>query len=255
LHHALRIALRDGGKPVAVMVLGRPPGSRSFARPDFERIQAARPYLEHALSAADGAFDEETAPSGEAGVAIIDAALNLLYLSPGTENLLRMAAQEGMFGLPPGECMAAAIGIFRPLVARIKGVYAKQECEAPAQHLRNAWGQFTIRAYRLAPVGSSSSGLIGVTIARHVPLALRLLGVPAIQALPRREKEVCLLLLKGMQTQEMSRHLRISPHTVVTYVRGLYRQLGVAGRGELLGLLRREANRSLDGAAGAGTVH
>jgi DNA-binding NarL/FixJ family response regulator len=63
-------------------------------------------------------------------------------------------------------------------------------------------------------------------------------------ALSMRETEVLCLLAKGFSFGEIARMLEISPHTVTTYVKKIYRKLAVHSRGEAvyeaskMGLLR-----------------
>lgn len=55
---------------------------------------------------------------------------------------------------------------------------------------------------------------------------------PAGPALTKREHEVLRLVVKGFQTAEIARLMGVSPHTVTTHVRGIYRKLSVSSRGE-----------------------
>lgn len=60
-------------------------------------------------------------------------------------------------------------------------------------------GRFVIRVWRLMAVAGSSPDLYTVSIRRYIPTALRLMQNPEVQALPAREKQVCLLLAQGME--------------------------------------------------------
>ena len=54
-----------------------------------------------------------------------------------------------------------------------------------------------------------------------------------------REREVLLLLDRGLTTAAMADELGISPHTVRDHLKHLYRKTGTTGRSELLGMISR----------------
>lgn len=256
LHHALRVAVRDGNRPVAVMVLGRPPGSRNFTRADCAHIDGALPHLAHALSLPDGVFEGETAPSGESGIAIADQQGRIQHLSPTAENLLRMAAlPSGLAAASDPSYFSAVQRLVKPLIAKLRIALHEAIEQVPAIGVANAWGHFTLRAYGLVPAVGGMPTLFGIAVSRYVPLPLRLLTLPEVRALPGREKEICLMLVQGDQIQDVARKLKISPHTVTTYVRCLYQRLNVNGRAELLARLMREAGGPDLAATGSQSLH
>lgn len=55
---------------------------------------------------------------------------------------------------------------------------------------------------------------------------------PASPRLSEREHEVLTLIVKGFAYAEIAELLGVSPHTVTTHVRGIYRKLEVHSRGE-----------------------
>ena len=55
-------------------------------------------------------------------------------------------------------------------------------------------------------------------------------GEPAL--LSQRESDILRLVAKGMAFAEVGALLSISPHTVVTHVKKIYRKLAVHSRGE-----------------------
>src|SRR2546423_767168 len=58
---------------------------------------------------------------------------------------------------------------------------------------------------------------------------------PAVP-LPRRQRQVLSCLQSGGSEKQIAARLGVSPHTVHTHVRAIYRRLGVRSRGELLSL-------------------
>lgn len=55
---------------------------------------------------------------------------------------------------------------------------------------------------------------------------------PETPRLSRREREVLTHVVKGFTYPEIAELLGVSPHTVTTHVRGIYRKLSVSSRGE-----------------------
>ena len=54
------------------------------------------------------------------------------------------------------------------------------------------------------------------------------------EALPPRVRRVLRCLLDGLSEKEAARALRLTPHTVHSYVKILYQRLGVRSRAQLL---------------------
>lgn len=238
LHHGIRIALRDGRQPIACLVLSRPPGSKAFLAADEKRLLKAHEYLCHALSKAGNWPDDEMTPSGETGLIVIDLGGRIQHITSEAERLLRMAIQPRH----PGDAFGGALyqrarDFLLPLVRQLVAISSGADRPAPAMHLRTPWGGFSLRGYLLKPVGMGVPPLAGVQIVRHVPVPLRLLGLERVQALPEREKEICLLLAQGHSTPAIAKLVKRSPHTVVSQVRSLYSRFAVSGRNELLNLL------------------
>jgi len=89
-------------------------------------------------------------------------------------------------------------------------------------------------------VGSSILDVIAGGSPISPPIARYLLRrfqatAPDATELPRlseREREVLTLIVKGFGTAEIAELMGVSPHTVTTHVRGIYRKLEVHSRGE-----------------------
>jgi len=52
-------------------------------------------------------------------------------------------------------------------------------------------------------------------------------------ALSPREKQVALLLLQGMTVRQIAPELKLTPATVATYSKSVYKKLGINSRAEL----------------------
>jgi DNA-binding CsgD family transcriptional regulator len=238
LHHGIRLALRDGRRPIACLVLSRPAGSRPFLAADEKRLLKAREFLCHALSKTENVEEAPMTPSGDTGLIIVDVGGRIQHISSEANRLLQMAIQPRLpLDAFADACYQQAREFLKPLVRQLVAINAGVDRPAPAMHLRNAWGGFSLRGYMLKSVGTGTPALVGVQIARHVPLPLKLLGLERVQSLPEREKEICLLLAQGHSTPTIAQMTKRSPHTVVSQVRSLYGRFAVSNRNELLSLL------------------
>lgn len=70
---------------------------------------------------------------------------------------------------------------------------------------------------------------------------IRVDAFAALHRLSRRETEILELLMEGATTLAMAERLGISPHTVRDHLKNLYRKTAASSRGELLGMLSRNA--------------
>ncbi|MCU0750783.1 MAG: helix-turn-helix domain-containing protein, partial [Akkermansiaceae bacterium] len=73
---------------------------------------------------------------------------------------------------------------------------------------------------------------------------------PVTQDLPKRQREVLELMLRGFSAKEIAVYLGISRHTVNDYSKALYRHFAVSGRAELTALFIRSSASSSPVAAG-----
>jgi DNA-binding CsgD family transcriptional regulator len=58
-----------------------------------------------------------------------------------------------------------------------------------------------------------------------------------VRALPRREKQVCLMLAEGEAPQIIAKQMGISSNAVIQHVRSIYSRLNINRREELLNAL------------------
>ncbi len=71
-----------------------------------------------------------------------------------------------------------------------------------------------------------------------VPVPIGENEMVAKTGLPKRQREVLELLLRGESLKQIASELRISPHTVNDYSKALYRHFDVSGRAELAAMFR-----------------
>jgi hypothetical protein len=154
-------------------VLYREPGDPIFERADEEALRAllpclARALLQRGLDAAD------YSPGTDASAWVnLDAAGRIVHLSGDAHRLLLLAhggiTPAGASREPSGE-QFGALGVVRRQLA-LGG-----ENGAPCSvTLTKAWGRFEFRGDRLRSTRNDGDDLIGITIQRSVPSAVRTL--------------------------------------------------------------------------------
>jgi DNA-binding CsgD family transcriptional regulator len=234
LENGIFVFATDGRIPVGSLMLFRGADEPGFSPGHFALLHALRGHFGHALR---GKGDlSEFSDTEDEGVIITDHRANILHMSAQAHRLLLMAtvprwtpeaAARMRLGPPPEELAR--------LCALLRAAWTPDASPAPpALWRRNNWGEFRLRAYWLNAVHpDETSRFVGINIQRREwqPLALHR-KVEAL-ALTDREKQLCLLLLRGGTTADMARIMGVSEHTVISHRRNLYGKLGVANRMEL----------------------
>jgi DNA-binding CsgD family transcriptional regulator len=88
--------------------------------------------------------------------------------------------------------------------------------------------------YRLEAVSMSGSGERGVLVSAWPMLPLR---VPRVLMLTPTQRQVASYAASGATVSEIAEHLDRSPDTVKSHLKTLYKELGVASRAELRGMV------------------
>ena len=86
----------------------------------------------------------------------------------------------------------------------------------------------------LAPPRAGSRWALGIVIETAKPVEIAPLIAQAC-ALSERESEVCLLILRGLSTTQMSARLHISTYTVQDHLKAIFDKVGVRSRRQLVG--------------------
>jgi len=113
---------------------------------------------------------------------------------------------------------------------------------------RSRHGEFVLKAFALhrgVPAGDVEQ--IAVEVQRHAPLEVRLFASDLFRSFTAQEQVVARLLVRGESQGGIARALGVSPHTVVSHVRNVYRQAGASSRESLTAAL---APRDAVGMAG-----
>jgi DNA-binding CsgD family transcriptional regulator len=240
IHDALQLAVVERGRSVGLLNISRAHRDPEFTERDRQLLLSIAPFFAHAQ--APRTTDERMVKSEDRGLIIATRAGEIEYLSPQAGRLMAMAQYPVL--LSPGVPLPAPGAALPPEVMRlchdlVRIFEDKTPCAVPVCQLSNAWGGFTFRAYWLDR-GAEQDGarLIGITVERLEPLALKLWRRAEELPLTGRELEACQLLALGRPRAEIADRLGVSENTAINHCRNLYGKLGVHSRAELVEKLR-----------------
>jgi DNA-binding CsgD family transcriptional regulator len=225
----LRAVVRADGRPLAVMELCGHRSEDAFSRRDEALLRSVLPYLAHAMTV-EHAAAERWIEHGDEGVVIVDRAGHVQHADHMARHLLFLAVGGGS--------VRQGAGAVRELLARLLRQFDQsitRPVPAPASmQIDNRWGSFSLRAHDLGETPSSPGPFVAVRIRRRIPLTLRLLNGLRRLPLSERQKQVCLLVCRGLTLKEIAREMAIGVATVDDYLRVIYQRLGVNGREGLI---------------------
>lgn len=233
--HSLRLAVRDRGRPVGMVVLSRQAGEPEFTAHDLDLLVALEPHLAHAFASTPGRPPLVNSDAQEdEGLIITDRDGRMRYLSPHARTLLLYATNDE---IAPGKFRPAGKLALPPPVAQLArtlaDVFAGHSPRAPPVHCHeNNWGQFVFRAHWLEGEGADQP-LVGIRISRREPLPVRLLRCMERLPLSERQIEVSLHLASGHTYAAIAKHLGVSRPTVIYHAQEVFNKLGVVSRAEL----------------------
>lgn len=237
--YILRAALRDGTKARGGVMLTRPHSAPDFSAEDIRVMTTILPYLTHALMAPTKNWEDMGATEiADEGMLICGSDGGVEHFSPQGLRLLHEAADAPLTAATiSDQCYSWSKPLLGQLIQQTSRLEWGKDAPVPFCSTNNRYGQYVLRVWRLAPTANQPAGLYAVSIRRHIPRALRLLQSRILQALPAREKQVCLLLAEGLETKEIANRLGIAPNTVISYTRALYLRLGINNRQGLASML------------------
>jgi DNA-binding CsgD family transcriptional regulator len=232
---ALELVVRDQCKVpgLALLYLQRGFGERWFSPAEKRRLLGLERFLALAFARPSDLGGPLT-DSGRAGLIVCNTNGKVLYSSSQGRQLLFLATYPRV---GPGIDFSGVDVLPAPLVQICRDLdrifLDDLSASAPAYSCRNVWGGFTFRAHWLEGAGSCS-GLIGITVSHQEPLPVRLAQSIEHFRLSRRQAEVCLLMATGVSIERVAERLGISKHTAVAHGRGVYAELDVHNRAELV---------------------
>ncbi|MDO6963749.1 helix-turn-helix transcriptional regulator [Rhizobium alvei] len=233
--HALRLVLRGPDRPIGFLTLMRGVGEKAFSSEDEQRLKTVEDLLTHAMARNAMQDESQLVPVSDTALVICGNRGDLLHVSDEARQFLNyiFAPSFSMDVIHRNFAREAKAWLY-PLVRHTLMPFAKRTSRPPALYRRNQWGGFSARAYSLSAAETGQTETVGITLTRHIPLALRLMRHPAVHELPRREKDVCLKLAEGISVPEIAASLSMSTHTVLGHVTSLYQRFEVNSREKLM---------------------
>ncbi|ROS74404.1 helix-turn-helix transcriptional regulator [Cellulomonas sp. PhB143] len=222
-----RAVFTDRGGAWGSMSLFRGPGDRPFSADEIALVAQLAPAFTRGTRAgllAQRAGEGPPTSSGPA-IVIVDAAGRVVQSSPGADARLLQMARAPRSGDP--------LALVHTLVAAARR-FARGECDvSPSVRVRTHDGTWLV--LRASPLSGADdrAGEVVITMAEARPQEVIDL-VAAAFALTARERDVTVLVLRGADTREIARAMRISAYTVQDHLKSVFEKAAVTSRGELV---------------------
>ncbi|HEY7458334.1 MAG TPA: helix-turn-helix transcriptional regulator [Xanthobacteraceae bacterium] len=230
----LRLAVRDGGRPLGGVAVSRSEGEREFTREDLDLLVSFEPYFAHAFDPPSGpvAMVESDADEDE-GLIVAERDGRIRHISQQARVLLFYSTNEDV---APGRIHAGKQEL-PPRIAQLVHSFAEvfegnASVAPPVSSHQNSWGEFVFRAYWLNGQGARTP-LVAIRVSRREPLPVRLLRRMQRLPLSERQIEVSLHLASGKTYKEIAERLGVSRPTAIYHAQEAFNKLGVSSRAEL----------------------
>lgn len=231
MHHVLWVRIALNAENSGVLGLYRPPNQKPFDSHDQTQLTRLMPYVFHAYQAANE-VDFEPSPDGASGMMIMNCQGNVLYQSPEAKLLLIKARYPRLLTEKRAEDRLQVK--LAELCRNLCSIYRGQEAPPPSFTHAGSNGQFQFRAYWLEGCRQQPDGLIGIIIEHREPLVLKVLRGMRDLPLSPAQRDVTLLLARGLPLEQICSSLHIKPSTLKDHIGKIYQKLDIHQREELL---------------------
>lgn len=231
--------VRDAERPWGCVVIVRDETQPDFSAGEERLLARTLPYLAHALRS-EAVRPRRFVRTGRSALLVCSAEGEVLEWSAEAHRLVVWALEDRI-----NVDTAVRDGDFHEMRCRLKAIVRRcrhelervdPDAPLPEVVLRNGWGEFVLRAYRLGN-DAGTPDRIGLLIEHCVPYEARLLEQVNALDLTARQKEVVLLTGRGLANAQIAEALRITGLTLKDYLKDIYARLGVCSREELLARL------------------
>jgi DNA-binding CsgD family transcriptional regulator len=225
LEHQLRAALIVDGCAWGLLHIERRSDRPDFSSSEVALVEALVPHLAHAfrrwlLAEPDGSGRPTALP----GLIVFDENNQVDSISEEAEHWLTDWGASDPAAHPPA-AIAAVVAAARARADAIGGLHT------PSARLRLPSGTWLhVRATHLKR--HDGGALTAVVLEPASPTQVAPLIARANQLTPR-ETEIALLVLRGLNTNEIAAALFISPYTVQDHLKAIFEKVGVRSRREL----------------------
>jgi DNA-binding CsgD family transcriptional regulator len=227
----LYAVLQERGQPLGQLSLYRSQQAPVFTKDECEILENACRYLRQTLrdvGAPEPVVAEQFRESGQAALLVCGADGRVQQTSGRGHALLAQASgcRINRFTMV-GELEQAGLDLLRRLLAAARVATADQDVPAYSLQVANEWGAFRLRAYPI------SEGF-GVLIERYEHLLVRLVDAMRGLRLSAQQREVALLLARGLTNVQIARELGVSLNTASYHVKQLFTKLDAHDRDEVI---------------------
>lgn len=232
VHHALYLLVHDSGRVSGQLSLYRGHSAPPFSAGDELVLAGTRHYLAACLGRPSTGHERFVTPewrdSEHEGLVTCDESGAIEHASYRAHALLVQASglQLNRASVLDGSCERAST---RLLVAQVAGMASNTGPETPAERLvDNAWGRFRLRTYVLG------DRRYGVLVTRQEHLLVRIADAMRLRPLSAQQREVALLLARGLTNPEIAQALDVSLNTASYHVKQLFQKLDAHDRAEAI---------------------
>ena len=232
-HHMLYAIIREQGSALGQLSLYRPKSAPAFSASDRATLNEVRRFIGHAVNRRPitDALDAGHLDTEDEGMVLCDqrgrivqgstAALLLLSRASG----LALNAKVGV--LVPGQPVPAmALHLINDLLRLLRD----QAAPPPANIRDTSWGRFAVRAYLLGDAPNDPDSLVGLQISRLESVILRMTAAMHALELSPQQREVAILLAKGLSNPEIAETLNVSRNTAIYHIKQLFTRLDTHDR-------------------------
>jgi DNA-binding NarL/FixJ family response regulator len=238
-YHVLYGVLRDDVRPFAQLSLYRGRSDAPFNKHDADTLRSLLRYI------AAGLAQEGANRSGSPASLTVNEHLGIVQMdgrvvsAPAEwHKALRLAALPQ---LSPRNARHEGAAV-REFVDAIRARFDRTDALRTTIAHQNAWGRFTIRAFRLPDADGRRADQLGILIRREEPRMLSLLRGLGQTPLSPQQREVALLLAEGASNRDISNAMNLTMNTASYHVKQVYLRLNVHDRDKVAPRLFELAN-------------
>lgn len=229
--HFLYAIVRHAGRPIGQLSLYRSEDSVAFDSGDAQALESVLHYLGEALAVpAPPVHRERQDQVVEEGLALLSNEGRVLYFDANWPRLVRLAHGNT---INPAQAMAERETLPRFIAAVLSAVISAPN----ALHMvSTTWGQFTFRRHAVSSAEGEQA--VALLLSRLAAQPLRLAQGAAALGLSPQQREVAVLMARGLSNQEIAQELGITGNTAGYHAKLVFERLGVHERsviGKVLG--------------------
>jgi DNA-binding CsgD family transcriptional regulator len=235
----LQLKVAERGRALGALHLNRRAHDPDFSARDRRLLEAAAPFIAHAMHGGPAEGGRRMETEGRA-VVIARGDGRIEALSTEAARLLQMVRHAPSLPEADGSSVSWLPAPIAALCRDLAAIFDERlESAAPVWHHANPWGRFTFRAFPLASTeGRIDAEFFTIIIEREIPLSLRLFSRIDRLGLSAREQQFCLLAADGLRRDDIAERMGIALNTVIAHARSVYAKLGLRSRSELIERLR-----------------